>query len=884
MRAARAAAILARTAPDAPATSEAALVKEAFARLPLYFVENRGQSDARVAYYVQGRDTSVYFSREGLTLSFAHEAGVAARDEKQSGQQVFKTASKRPVARRYSLKLDFVGANPRVKIEGLEPAAAAVSYFRGKRSQWKAGLPTYSSLKYGDLWPGIDLIYSGTASELKYQFVVRPGADPGQIRLKYRGATTVDINPAGRMEVSTPARSFHDERPYSYQEINGSRAEVRSAYALEPPSLAGERAFGFRVGDYDRDRELVIDPAMVVYSGYIGGDQADEGRGIAIDGAGNAYVSGVTGSGDFPAAAGPDTSFNQGGTDGFVVKVKADGSALVYAGFIGGAAQDECMRIAVDAAGNAYVTGSTASTEASFPVAIGPDLTHNGGADAFVAKVNASGTQLLYCGYIGGASSDGGTDLAVDPAGNAYVTGFTSSNEVTFPAKVGPGRIYNEVTDFGDAFVARVSANGSQLTYAGYIGGVGRDAGLAIAVDGTGSAYVGGMTASSEATFPVKAGADMTYNGAGDAFVAKVAADGASLVYCGFIGGASIDAITGIAVDSAGNVYVSGLTGSEESSFPVTAGPDLTHNGEIDGFVARLGPSGAQLIYCGYIGGDCSDKAWSLAVDAGGNAYVVGGTCSDQATFPTTCGPDPSQNGGNLMGDGFLVKVNAFGTSIVYGGFVGGAGDDTATDVAVDGAGNVYITGETDSDPASFSAAGGPDLTYNGGRDAFVVKIAGISLTTSGASLPSAAANATVNVTSPGGCAWSAESNADFITIASGASGVGNGVVTLAVSANTTGSTRTGTITVSGMLFMVTQSGGPRIAGVERSGKKLTVTGEGFDNGAVILVNDNPQATTNDAASPATRLVSKKGGKKAKTGARVKVRNADGNESNEIVL
>jgi hypothetical protein len=237
------------------------------------------------------------------------------------------------------------------------------------------------------------------------------------------------------------------------------------------------------------------------------------------------------------------------------------------------------------------VTGATKSDKRTFPVTVGPDVSHNGNYDAFVAKVNAAGTELVYCGYIGGQSFDAGHGIAVDGAGNAYVTGDTNSDESTFPVTAGPGVSHN---GSADAFVAKVNADGTELVYCGYIGGQSFDAGHGIAVDGAGNAYVTGLTKSDETTFPVSVGPGVSHNGGDDTFVAKLSADGAGLVYCGYIGGSGDDWVGGIAVDGAGNAYVTGWTESDESTFPVTDGPDLTYNGGGDAFVAKIS-GGAPL-------------------------------------------------------------------------------------------------------------------------------------------------------------------------------------------------------------------------------------------------------------------------------------------------
>jgi hypothetical protein len=338
----------------------------------------------------------------------------------------------------------------------------------------------------------------------------------------------------------------------------------------------------------------------LVYAGFLGGSGWDDGYGIAVDASGNAYVTGGTGSSDFPAVVGPDLSHN-GDRDAFVAKVNPSGTALVYAGFLGGSSDDAGSGIAVDASGNAYVTGWTWSSD--FPAVVGPDLSRNGGHDAFVAKVNPSGTALVYAGFLGGSSDDAGYGIAVDASGNAYVTGWTGSSN--FPAVVGPDLSRN---GGHDAFVAKVNPSGTALVYAGFLGGSSNDGGSGIAVDASGNAYVTGKTWSSD--FPAVVGPDLSHNGYTDAFVAKVNPSGTALVYAGFLGGSGWDYGYGIAVDASGNAYVTGETGS--SDFPAVVGPDLSHNGYGDAFVAKVNPSGTALVYAGFLGGSINDVGWAL--------------------------------------------------------------------------------------------------------------------------------------------------------------------------------------------------------------------------------------------------------------------------------
>ena len=765
-----------------------------FGRLPLYFIENRGQLDPRVAYYIRGADKTIYFTAGGVTyvLEDLHspqlkparvttarfhfgphaELGAARRSQ-------FSTSG------RWAVKLDFVGANPHTQLSGREPTEAVISHFRGSRNRSRTGLRTFAVVLYEDLWPGIDLLYSGTTNRLKYTFQVKPGADPSRIKLAYRGSE-VTLNEAGQLEVSTPVGSFRDDQPHAYQELDGQRVEIASAFRRETQSTSGAHgssrahSYGFRLGPYDPRQTLFIDPAVIVHAGFIGGLGNDVGNDVAVDSSGSAYIVGHTSSSEtsFPVAAGPDLSFNGQGScllgpcrDAFVAKLSPDGTALAYAGYIGGTGDDTGAGIAVDSNGSAYVTGSTTSSETTFPVAVGPDLTHNSAGvsyDAFVAKINPTGTALLYAGYIGGSESDNGTGIAVDSSGNAYVAGLANSPESSFPVTVGPDVTHNSFTPANqstDAFVAKVNPSGSALVYAGYIGGVSGDIGRSIAVDGEGNAYVIGQTSSDETSFPVAVGPDLTFNIGEecggpppevpciDVFVAKVNAAGTGFVYVGYIGGTSDDLAADIAVDGAGNAYITGQTSSDETSFPVAVGPRLTFNAGqkctgafpeepcTDAFVVKVNTAGTGFVYAGYIGG--SDRELGvfapfgrggIAVDVAGNAYVTGMTFSTEESFPVVGGPNLTFNEATCGGfpfagpcpDAFIAKVNAAGTALEYAGFLGGSGDDRGNGIAVDNAGNAYVTGFTDL--ADFPTGNSFRPTHAGGQDVFIAKITDMPL------------------------------------------------------------------------------------------------------------------------------------------------------------
>ncbi|HJQ26664.1 MAG TPA: SBBP repeat-containing protein [Blastocatellia bacterium] len=919
-----------KKAPARLTEADRSTVHSTLEKSPLLFVENRGQVDSQVAYYIQGSDNTIYFTAHGVTFALSDKDETRQVTERLARRDSGKALKR--AAKRWAVNLSFIGTDRDVQPKGENPTATTISYFRGPKDQWKTGLQSYSTLVYPNLWPGIDLLYTGTSNRLKYEFIVKPGADPEQIKLAYSGATGVRLNPSGQLNVVTPFGSFQDNRPISYQEVDGKPTEVATSFNLQadrgqnPKSPARKRqamkiqnrvVYGFRVGSYDRRKPLVIDPAIVIYAGYIGGVNSETSLRVAVDGAGNAYIAGQTTSDTsegFQATVGPDNTFNpdrQAGSasfhmvDVFVAKVKADGTGLAYAGYIGGVGNQVATGIAVDSAGNAYVVGATDSyPDNSFPATVGPKLQYSGApasnavgifdwflADGFIAKVNASGTGLAYCGYIGGDNFDFAYSVAVDQAGSAYVTGETTSSPASLPATVGPSLSYSG--GGFDAFVAKVKADGTGFDYLGYIGGNKRDRGFAIAVDSQGSAYVTGDTTSPASSLPVKVGPSLTFGNSTDAFVAKVKPDGSGLVYLGYIGGAKVDMGSGIAVDSAGNAYVAGGTRSPESSFPVKIGPKLTYNGSDnnlsgDAFVAKVKADGTGLVYAGYIGGTGGDTGFDIKLDAAGNAYVVGATTS--ANFPANDGS--IFKGGTTYGDAFVAVVRADGSGLLAGGYFGGANDDVGTGIALDGEGNIYITGTTLSSEATFPATAGPFLAYKGSQDAFVAKLK-FTINANAPTVSSVSPNS-----GPMGGGTSVTITGTKFANGAAVSFGGSAATNVVVASDTRITATTPAHDAGAVNVVVTNPSGesgvlaqgftyiaqpvPVITSVTRQGKHLLVVGQNFDSGAVILLNGERRKTLHDDQDPNT-LLGKKLGKVAQPGDKVKVQNSDGTQSNEVI-
>lgn len=728
------------------------------------FIEGPESTSLARTYWVPGRDKSWCFTSTGITLLLDAPLSSAAETPGDTGRQpaaldagggafskIHRAESNTQAWQRWTLQMEFVGANPQLQPSGQDAAPTLVSFFQGPREQWKTGLRSYRRLVYSEVWPGIDLVYSGAPGVLKYEFVLKPGADASRIRLRYHGASQVRLRDTGQLSIVTPWGDVLDDPPSAYQPSDDERTTpVPAAYVLESGVDANNQTVGFRVGSYDSTQTLVIDPAVLIYCGLFGGSRADLGNAIAVDSAGSVYVTGWTNSfeNSFPVAGGMYRRYSGNG-DAFVAKLSADGSYLVYCGYIGGSADDSGLGIAVDQGGKAYVVGHTKSTRGSFPVTRGPELEHRGLDDAWVAKVNAAGTDLLYCGYIGGNGDDVGHAIAVDSTGSAYITGWSNSSGSSFPVKGGPSLVYNGGSAWGDAFIAKVEPSGLTLDYCGYIGGDADDAGLDIAVDAIGRAVVVGDTWSDQASFPVAGGPSLKFGGGSDAFVAQVQVSGVVLLYCGYIGGNRDDLGNGIALDHTGCAYVTGWTASAPPSFPVLVGPDLTFHGGPqwgDVFIAKVQADGAGLAYCGYIGGSEDDRGWDVAVDDLGNAYVTGCTASTQASFPVSSGPDLTHNGGSW--DAFVAQVDPVGSGLAYAGYIGAGGEDRGWGIAVDGNGNAYVVGETSSSVETFPVMGSLQAPSDSGWNAFVAKVSAATLRPTVTPSPQPSATATATPTS----------------------------------------------------------------------------------------------------------------------------------------
>jgi hypothetical protein len=685
---------------DTPDLSTKHSILETFVNLPTLFIENQGQLDPAVRYYIKAPRQTLYFTRESIVLD------LISHDQPEAD------AAGAEQADRLILSITFQGAICQPVLEGRFRGDGVVNYFIGNDpAKWRTDIPTYRELLYRDIYPGIDLRLYGSGGVLRYDFIVNPGASPDDISLAYSGIEGIEVK-HGELVISTALGELRQSQPYIYQQINGKRVEVAGGFRLD-----ADNTYGFYVADYNRSHPLIVDPALA-YSTYLGGTDADYGGNIAVDASGCAYVTGETESVNFPIQN-PFQAANAGRKDVFVTKLSASGNALVYSTYFGGTGDDYEQGIAVDALGCAYVSGYTESTD--FPTQNPFQAANAGNADVFLARLSATGSALIYSTYLGDTASDFGYGIAVDTSGCAYVTGVTYS--VDFPTK-NQYQGYPGDDWYANAFVAKIdttSSGNDSLVYSTYLGGEKSDYAYGIAVDASGCAYVGGYTRSIH--FPTQNPFQAANAGNADVFLARLSASGNALVYSTYLGGTGDDCAYGIAVDASGCAYVTGFTDST-TDFPTQNPFQAANAGSRDVFLARLSATGSALIYSTYLGGTASDYGYSIAVDTSGCAYITGVTYS--VDFPTLNAFQTDQGGI----DPFVTKLDTTKSgvdSLVYSTYLGGSSADRGYGIAVDASNCAYVTGNTGS--SDFPTQNPFQAANAGNGDAFLAKLCTIAPT-----------------------------------------------------------------------------------------------------------------------------------------------------------
>ena len=697
-------------------------IRESLGKLPIVFEANYGQTDSRVKFMARTQGYTLFLTpTEAVFATAPDKLGVARVAETLKNHRGSPSV----------LRMKMVGAARSVQIAGGDKAGAVSNYLVGKDpSKWHTNIPQFSRVQYTEIYPGIDLAFHGSEQQAEFDYIVKPQADARGLKLSFDGAEKIVADANGDLILSTKAGAMRLHKPVAYQEKAGTRTPVEARFALN------ENQVTFSIGSYDRSRNLVIDPVLA-YSTYLGGAGDEQAAAIAVDANGNAYVTGITNSSAFPIAGGvapntfvgfddvfvselnpagtalvfstyiggtghdagrgiavdstgiyvagetgsddfpiPPTTFSpdqNGGLDGFALKLNPGGSSLAWSGFIGGEIDDSAAALAIDSSGNVYIAGQTFSQ--LFPLTSNALFTNfNNGTDGFigdgfVSVIKADGSAFLFSTYLGGSNDDRANGIAVDAARNIYVTGGTQSAD--FP--VTDATTCHSCSGLPDAFVSKIKTDFSSLVYSTYLGGSLSDEGFAIVVDSSGQSVVTGKTTSTD--FPTTTSAFQKTLGTGssgavvvgaasDAFVTKYNAAATAFLFSTYLGGDGADHAVGIALDSTRNVYVFGQT--QSSNFPTQNPFQATLQGGSDAFVTELKSDGSGLFFSSYLGG--TQQEGSLASLPGTNATITGGVALNSLNDMYVAGftnsfdfplATPFQNtmGGGI--DGFVAKVTA---------------------------------------------------------------------------------------------------------------------------------------------------------------------------------------------------------------------------------
>src|ERR1700722_1806172 len=783
----------------------------ALGNMPLYFEANPGQAGSPARFLARGRDAQFLIAPTETQFILRKSATESA-----------------------TVRMQFIGANVQAQISGDAELAGKINYLTGNNpAQWRSGIPTFSKIRIEEIYPGIGLIYYGNQRQLEYDFDIATGANPNAIAIRFDGADKISLNAQGGLTLALGNDETRQPKPLIYQTSGGVQKEISGGY-----KILDSHTVAFSVGKYDSALPLVIDP-ILSYSTFFGGTLGETAWAVAVNtNDGSIYIAGQTFSklhltngvvvspfstnGSFSTTGAFQTNF-MGGTmagDAFVAHFENPGigTNLLYLTYLGGSGDDAAYGLAVDNAGNAFVTGATDST--NFPVTNSipggvPGIvnsTNIGGsfdkaigshpADAFVAELNTNGSQLIYSTYLGGEAPDAGYGIAVDSADNAYVTGFTYSTN--FPVTANAPQRHLACTNSFDinanAFVSEIAANGAALVFSTYLGGTNFDQGQGIAVDSGNYIYLPGFTSSTN--FPTFKYISQTigtnlYNGnvfnsptntssLDDAFVTKyypsgTNSSGSNYVYSTYLGGVGADGANHIAVDGGGAAYVTGWTTS--TNFPNTATnvPGLysfvATNIQFFTFATNVfltkitndAGTSAGIDYSVVFGGYKSDVGNGVAVDPAGNAFVVGTTSSTNFPVYNNLGLLRATNsGGN---DVFVTAFNPDASALLYSAYLGGKKDDFGYSIAVDPADNAYVVGETSSTnfPATIVSTNFPvynawQLQRNGSNDTFLAVISTAQFQPSLLITPTPTNKVILTWIEPEMSSYKVESNTNLIT------------------------------------------------------------------------------------------------------------------------
>lgn len=693
----RAAQTVATISPATPAErtlsmEERKTVAENFGRVPLHFEANRGQADP--------------------STSFISRTGNHTLLLKKDGAQLVLPGNQRPVPGKRAvapevLTMKLVSANEDPAVEGLDELAGRVnSYIGNDTAKWQSDLPTYEKVKYSGVYDGVDLVYYGNQRRLEYDFLLAPQTNPGVIKLDFENADSVKLAANGDLLVRIGGQTVRQHAPVIYQENDGVKTMIAGGYALN--SSSKNTTVGFTVGDYDRDKPLVIDP-VVVFSTYLGGTGGDDlftsesAFNLAVDAAGTIYLTGVTPSGDFPTVNGQQPG-SGGSFDAFVTRMNSTGTALLYSTYYGGNDDDRAFGLALAPTGEVFISGSTFST--NLPTVTPFQNINRGFNDGFIARFSNTGA-LSYATYFGGTGSD--TTTFVKNQGLDVVVFGGSTGSADYPVANAIQPLHGGQTDIA---VGKLNLTTNTLVFSTFLGGQGTDSTIfsSGAVDAAGNIYIGGVAGS--INYPTTPGAyQVENNGSDDVVITKLNPTGSALIYSTYIGGNLIDSADALAIDAEGNAYVTGFTRS--ANYPLKNAVQ-TQLKDPDAFVTKLNAAGTDIVFSTFLGGLNLERGSGITTDAAGNCYVTGR--SNSGDFPAKRSLRPPRG----LDDAFISKFNRDG-ALLFSTLLGGGANDYGFGVAADASNNVYVSGRATR--TFLITPGAFQQTLGGQADGFVTKI-----------------------------------------------------------------------------------------------------------------------------------------------------------------
>jgi hypothetical protein len=698
----------------------------AYGKLPMTFEMNQGQTSAKAQFIARGQGYSAFLTSGGMLLSL-RPTRVAA-----------ETSGAVPAAHAQSpnmpLQFNLLGAaqNPSVFGENQQPGR--VNYFFGKDpKRWHTNIPTYSNVRYKNVYPGIDLVYHGNRQQLEYDFEVSGGGNPNLIQFEIKGANDIQLDSDGNLTVKVSGGELRFQSPFVYQTANGQRMPVGGRYVVKDSAH-----IGFTIDQYDSSEPLVIDPVLI-YSTYLGGSGTEYATGIAVDGGGSVYVGGYTDAADFTLATfgSPATGVDHV----FVAKLDPTGSTLVYADYLGGESADECLALALDSTNNVYVAGTTQSTQ--FPTVTPYQGTIPGANSAFLSKISTDGSALVYSTYLGGSADEVVAGVAVDSTGSSVVAGYTTSTDFPVTNAYQATASANAGGIFGNyGFLTKFSSAGTSLVYSTYLAGSSNVilscvnqapcwpqpnsyiAGLVM--DGADNVYVTGNTNTYD--FPVTSGAylgtDAIPMDGAVGFVSKFSIGG-SLQYSTYFyeSSGSLTELDAIAVDGSGSAYITGMA-SSDGTFPLTStticDPAVYGQGCNYAFLTKFDPTGSSLAYSTFLGPYNYAQPVALQLDADNDAYVVATTWSNSFSLVN---PMETYTNTDDSYEAILVELNPTATSELSATYLDGSLDSYASGLALDSSGNAFVLGMTDSTDFPTTQSSFQAVYGGGGLDAFVMKV-----------------------------------------------------------------------------------------------------------------------------------------------------------------